>query len=531
MVLPQENREIEDMDVESSPEPTFEERIREFEKEEEEIPKRIVLKTAKIVIIRLKKCILPPQIGYISEEIHKKQAQSDDFEPGEIPEPPKSPIKCRSRSRSPIKSPQKPEKVPISNEERKALQRVYLSELNAYRSISPPSPPKTVSISPFCVSKPVENVFEIESEDDIFACTPVIACDNGENREGEERNAGLEVDDEEGYYVPKVGEGMKDGEKTYVVQEILGKGVYSCVVRVMDTATSRLFAVKIMRRQDTMHQSGLTEIRVLSHLQDLDPLGHKHTLVYFQSFLHNGHLCLVMENMAYNLRELIGKYGPGVGLSISAVKSYTRQLLLALSLLKSANFIHCDLKPDNILITSDLRKIKLADFGTVLTSPQSTETDLLVARYYRPPEVVLAGKVTPAVDMWSAGCTVFELYTGNVLFPAESNGHLLQLIMQLKGIISKKIRAKCKFSGKYFDTLSFSYPIIEKNTGKEKIISIPLTEIKKMQSIETLILAKSGEEVGNEGKLLASLIEEMVNVDPEKRISPEDALKHPFLRT
>jgi len=516
------------MEIESEGE-SLEERLRKFEEEEESEACREVLDCRRIVIIRLKKCILPPALDYFAE-IEAIEA-GNGLEAGEVPQPIEVlpsivPVRARSRSRSPPHSPA-PKPIPLSSDQRSSLQRSYLAELEACRPESPPSSPAFLP-SVFSVPKAKEDPFSLSSDDDMFARTPILPSAQAEPLDHSQK--GLELDDSEGYYVPQVGEVLIGGTERYVVQQVLGKGVYSCVVRAHAQSSPHPFAIKIIRRQDVMLQSGLQELRVLERLAELDPLGHKHTIKGLGSFRHQGHLCVVFEDMELNLREILGKYGQGVGLSLGAVKSYGRQIMLALSLMKKAGFMHCDLKPDNILVTKDLRKVKLADFGSVLTTGEVVGTDLLVARYYRPPEVVLGAPLDCAVDMWSAGCSLFELYTGTVLFPAACNGELLRLIMELKGLIPRRIRNKGVFSVRYFDTLSFVYPILDESIGGNRVISIPLTELKPLKSISALISSKSGSELESDLKLFASFLDQTLQLDPALRLSPEAALDHPFLQ-
>ena len=66
-----------------------------------------------------------------------------------------------------------------------------------------------------------------------------------------------------------------------------------------------------------------------------------------------------------NLHQVKKYYCKNKGLRLEEVKSYTRQILISLVVFKKSKIIHADIKLDNILVTSDLRKVKLCDFGTV----------------------------------------------------------------------------------------------------------------------------------------------------------------------
>lgn len=106
-----------------------------------------------------------------------------------------------------------------------------------------------------------------------------------------------------------------------------------------------------------------------------------------------------------NLREILKRFGANVGINIKAVRAYAHQILLALSLLKKANVMHADLKPDNILVgavfgsvqadstqvSENKAHLKVCDLGSAADVSEGDITPYLVSRFYRAPEISECG--------------------------------------------------------------------------------------------------------------------------------------------
>ena len=100
------------------------------------------------------------------------------------------------------------------------------------------------------------------------------------------------------------------------------------------------------------------------------------------------------------------------GLSLGLVRRFAIQILQSLKFLKEHLIIHCDLKPENVLLKAPNRSgIKLIDFGSSCFADERVYT-YIQSRFYRAPEIMFAIPYTTAIDMWSFGCILAELYTG-----------------------------------------------------------------------------------------------------------------------
>ncbi|XP_023289657.1 serine/threonine-protein kinase PRP4 homolog isoform X2 [Orussus abietinus] len=335
-------------------------------------------------------------------------------------------------------------------------------------------------------------------------------------------------DDADGYYRVRVGETL---DSRYVVYGYTGQGVFSNVVRARDNARGGLdVAVKIIRNNEIMHRTGLKELEILRKLNDADPEDRFHCLRLFRHFFHKNHLCMVFEPLAMNLREVLKKYGKDVGLHVKAVRSYTQQLFLALKLLKRANILHADIKPDNILVSESKLILKLCDFGSASHAHENEITPYLVSRFYRAPEIILGIPYDFGIDMWSVGCTIYELYTGKIMFSGKTNNQMLKFFMDLKGKMPNKLIRKGAFKDQHFDTnCNFLYHEVDKVTEREKVVimsTLPATRDLGAELGGNSLPAEQSRKVGQ----LKDLLERTLMLDAGKRITVNHALAHPFIQ-
>ncbi|XP_017262295.1 pre-mRNA processing factor 4Bb isoform X2 [Kryptolebias marmoratus] len=335
--------------------------------------------------------------------------------------------------------------------------------------------------------------------------------------------------DAEGYYRVNIGETL---DKRYDVYGYTGQGVFSNVIRARDTARAgQEVAVKIIRNNELMQKTGLKELEFLRKLNDADPDDKFHCLRLFRHFYHKQHLCLVFEPLSMNLREVLKKYGKDVGLHIKAVRSYSQQLFLALKLLKRCNILHADIKPDNILVNESKTILKLCDFGSASHVADNDITPYLVSRFYRAPEIIIGKPYDYGIDMWSVGCTLYELYTGRILLPGSSNNHMLKLAMDLKGKMPNKMIRKGLFKDQHFDqNLNFLYIEVDKVTEREKVTVMSTINPTKDLLAELIGGQRLPEDQRKKVMQLKDLLEGTLMLDPAKRISINQALQHPFIQ-
>ncbi|KAJ1623588.1 kinase-like domain-containing protein, partial [Pavlovales sp. CCMP2436] len=178
----------------------------------------------------------------------------------------------------------------------------------------------------------------------------------------------------------------------YKIVEHLGAGVFSRAVQCEEIESGRQVCIKVIRNNKDFLDQSLGEIKLLQHLNSLDPHDEHHVLRMLDYFYYREHLFIVCELMRDNLYEIykfVANSGWVPYFNVTRTLAVARQCLEALSYIHSLQLIHCDLKPENILIKSLSRcVVKVIDFGSscFVRDPHSSYVQ---SRSYRAPEVVL----------------------------------------------------------------------------------------------------------------------------------------------
>ncbi|KAI9738068.1 MAG: U4/U6 small nuclear ribonucleoprotein prp4 [Claussenomyces sp. TS43310] len=392
-------------------------------------------------------------------------------------------------------------------------------------------------------SKEEFDMFASDDEDDMFADIPAEKA-NGSRDSGKLAEPSVAVplpkareldigmldnwDDPEGYYKIILGE-LLNGR--YHVQSNLGQGMFSGVVRAMDVTTKNLVAIKLIRNNETMRKAGMKEIQILQQLKEADPEDKKHLIRLERHFEHKGHLCMVFENLSINLREVLKKFGRDVGINLKAVRAYAQQMFLGLSLMRKCSILHADLKPDNILVNEARNMLKICDLGSASDASDNEITPYLVSRFYRAPEIILGMPYDFAIDIWSVGCTLYELYTGKILFTGRTNNQMLRSIMECRGKFTVKMLRRAQFAHVHFDEMA-NFKSVEQDrlSGKDTVKTMSIA--KPVRDLRTRLVGASkglDEEEMKDLNLFMDLLDRCLALNPERRCTPAEALKHPFI--
>ncbi|EED19728.1 protein kinase, putative [Talaromyces stipitatus ATCC 10500] len=353
------------------------------------------------------------------------------------------------------------------------------------------------------------NIFErgeIIDFKDIYFCGTQKAKKHVGDLKSQAANFGY--DDERGDYQIVIGDHLA---YRYEVVDVLGKGSFGQVVRCVDHKTGQLVAVKIIRNKKRFHQQALVEVNILQKLKEWDP-HRKHSVINFtQSFYFRGHLCISTELLGMNLYEFIKAHN-FKGFSLKLIRQFTRQMLSTLVLLHSKRVIHCDLKPENILLAHPMRsEIKVIDFGSSCFDHEKVYT-YIQSRFYRSPEVILGMSYGMAIDMWSLGCILAELYTGYPIFPGENEQEQLACIMEIFGPPEKHLIDKSTRRKLFFDSLGKPRLTISSKGRRRRPSSKDLRQSLKCDDEPFL-----------------DFVARCLRWDPARRMNPNDAMNHEFI--
>lgn len=356
--------------------------------------------------------------------------------------------------------------------------------------------------------------------------------DLADRRETQQRQERREKE----YFRPSFGDPVGPNNRL-LLEEELGQGAFSTVFRARDLQAKqedRHYAVKFIRKNPTLRTAMEREVKLMRRLRleasEKDPEGASCFLGLAgpEVFDHEGHLALCFQLQKCDLRCGLKRYGQGGGLPLPTVRSYARNIFMALRALKAVDVIHSDVKPDNLLMSLDKVSVKLSDFGCAMNSSELIKpekaAETVQPRYYRAPEVILGQEYSTQVDVWGAGCTVFELASGNFLFTGRNNSEMLHDMMKHLGAFSRRFCGAGLLSSKHFRREDGAFCLGgEQFVGRENFPRPARPLCDRLQ--ETLTDASPVAL-----KAFADLIVSCVTPDPAVRLDPAAALASTFLR-
>jgi cyclin-dependent kinase len=261
--------------------------------------------------------------------------------------------------------------------------------------------------------------------------------------------------------------------------------------------TGDILALKKIRLEAEDEGIPSTAIREIALLKQLQ---HPNIVRLYDVVHTEKRLTLVFEFLDQDLKKYLDTSGDK-GLKPEVVRSFLYQLLLGIHYCHKNRVLHRDLKPQNLLINSQ-GQLKLADFGLARAFgiPVRSFTHEVVTLWYRSPDVLMGSKhYGPSVDLWSVGCIFAEMVTGRPLFPGTSDKDQLLKIFCLLGTPTAK-----------------DWP---------GMLQLPQCKPETYPKYPPRELAKLFPQLQQDG---LHILLQFLQYDPEKRITAQAALQHPY---
>ncbi|KAI9479613.1 mitogen-activated protein kinase [Zychaea mexicana] len=289
----------------------------------------------------------------------------------------------------------------------------------------------------------------------------------------------------------------------YEIVDVVGEGAYGVVCSAVHRPTGQMVAIKRILPFD----HAMFCLRTLREIKLLKYFNHENIIsildiVKPRSIDEFSEVYLIQELMETDMHRVIRTQD----LSDDHCQYFTYQTLRALKAMHSANVLHRDLKPSNLLLNANC-DLKICDLGLARSANSADEnsgfmTEYVATRWYRAPEIMLTFKeYTKAIDVWSVGCILAEMLSGKPLFPGRDYHHQLTLILDVLGT----------------PTMDDFYGI-KSRRARDYIRSLPF---KKRIPFARLF--------PNANPQAVDLLEKLLTFNPAKRITVEEALKHPYL--
>ncbi|KAF3526065.1 hypothetical protein F2Q69_00048968 [Brassica cretica] len=346
-------------------------------------------------------------------------------------------------------------------------------------------------------------------------------------------------DDKDGHFSFVVGDTLTP---RYQILSKMGEGTFGQVLECFDDKHKEAVAIKVIRSVPKYREAAMIEIDVLQRLARHD-VGGSRCVQIRNWFDYRNHICIVFEKLGPSLYDFLRKNSYR-SFPIDLVRELGRQLLESVAYMHDLRLIHTDLKPENILLVSseyikipdykflsrptrdgsyfkNLPKssaIKLIDFGSTTLEHQD-HSHIVSTRHYRAPEVILGVGWNYPCDLWSIGCILVELCSGEALFQTHENLEHLAMMERVLGPLPPQMVLRAdRRSDRYFRRgAKLDWP--EAATSRDS-----LKAVWKLPRLPNLIMQHVDHSAGD----LIDLLLGLLRYDPTERLKAREALNHPF---
>nr|CCC52125.1 putative tyrosine protein kinase [Trypanosoma vivax Y486] len=288
----------------------------------------------------------------------------------------------------------------------------------------------------------------------------------------------------------------------YHLEKIIGAGSYGVVIRAMDMTTNELVAIKRVNKEIfeelILAKRILREIKLLSHFNDENIIGLRNLITPADRDNYE-YLYIVMDVMESDLKQVLRT---GQVLTEGHIQFFIYQILRALKVIHAAGVIHRDITPANILVNRNC-DLKICDFGLAKENGQGDYmTDYVTMRWYRAPELVMEDKnYSGQIDIWGVGSILGEFLGSRPLFQGKDRVNQLDKIIEVIGTPDEG------------DIESVGSRAAQKYLKRKSHCPQPDWRQRYPTASSSAL----------------DLLKRMLVFDPKKRITVDEALRHPFL--
>ncbi|KAG2386535.1 hypothetical protein C9374_002279 [Naegleria lovaniensis] len=304
------------------------------------------------------------------------------------------------------------------------------------------------------------------------------------------------------------------------------------------TSSVSSFYQQQQQQQQTQQNQAITGVDdsqgnyiVQINLNTKDANGKNNIVRMKEYFQWKNHLCIVFELLSMNLYDLL-KASNFAGLSLLRICKFGKELLRTLSFLSlpEVQVIHCDLKPENILLKNPKKSsIKVIDFGSSCYV-NNKMYKYIQSRFYRSPEVILGLPYGTEIDMWSFGCILVELHTGNPLFDGKNETDQIYKIIQVIGMPPRHMIEQSPKRDKFFklNTLTNQYEPLDSTVIPNSVsLYNIIMNVPPKRHISPYSFTF---EVPMNFMKLYMLVNKILQYDPHIRLKPQFATQEDFFK-
>jgi serine/threonine protein kinase len=320
----------------------------------------------------------------------------------------------------------------------------------------------------------------------------------------------------------------------YQVMDNMASGAFASAYQCVDAETADVqgnpswVCLKVIKNNKEYFDQSLDEIKLLQYINSRGSPDEKHFLRLIDFFYYREHLFIVSELLRENLFDFdrdLRLSGAPTYYTLPRLKKISAQMLEALAFIHSLKLIHCDIKPENIVIKSYSRcEVKLIDFGSSCYDTD-VKASYIQSRSYRAPEVVLGNDYDHRIDLWSLGGVLAELHTGYVLFQNDSLATMLARITGILGEFPPYVLLEGRETPSYYTA---SGTLFEMGPESEQP-SYSLVHPKTTSLAARLHLAEVVRAGGRDEALFVDFLTQMLDLDWRRRPTASRALLHPWL--